>query len=691
MSAPIESHHLQRLAIVYVRQSSETQIRNNLESPLRQRALQKRAEELGWPTPRILLLQEEHGKSASSTGGRPAYQQLAEHVLQGRAGIILAVEVARWARDNAAWQFLIRDCMFAQVLLADEHKIYDPNDPHDHVLLGIQGALAEYELRILRNRMLGCWWNKARRGEIFTAIPTGYVEVRGKGLQKHPDLRVQRSLERFFARFREMPSARQLFQWYRKHEELLPWVAHGDDPHQVQWQPACYKRLLRMLQNPAYAGAYVLGRTKTTVERSVEGELVRRRRPVPRQRWEVLEKNRFPAYISWHAFEENVAKIEQAATMNGDASRAAVQRGAALLAGLLRCGRCGRVLGVRYPTASPLYVCQGGRAARERGSACLSFSGRYLDALVAQAVLEAVCPAGVAAARRAAEVARREFQQRRQGLADELQHCRYEAQRAQRQFDRVEPENRLVAEELERRWNEALSQATAAQARLEAFEQQADHLLTDDDQRRLLDLGARLERVWDAKTCDITIKKQIVRLLVEEVIVDVDEQRGTVESWIHWRGGNHTPLSVPRFVRRGLSRQAEAQAVIRALRAVCDDAAIVRILNRHGIRSEAGHWTTAAVRRFRERLGIAPFDAAEKRRRGLLSQEEAAEALGISPMSVHRLTQQGILPAEQPAPGMPCIVQRTDLALPEVRQAVHRIHSNLPRPLPADPDQLKLF
>jgi DNA invertase Pin-like site-specific DNA recombinase len=691
MNELIEPRHLQRLAIVYVRQSSDKQILNNPESPRRQRALQTRAEKLGWPAERILLLQEARGETASSTCRRHAYRQLAELVIQDRVGIILAVEVARGARDNAAWQLLLRDCMFAKVLLADEHTIYDPNDANDRVRLGILGVLAEYELSKLRDRMLGCWWNKARRCEIFTAVATGYVEVRGKGLDKHPDLRVQHSLDRLFEKFRTMPSVLKLCQWYLEHEELLPCVAHGDDPYHVQWLPANYKRLLSMLKNPAYAGAYVLGRTKAIVERTAEGELVRRRHLVPPDQWEILEKDRFPAYISWQEYEENLAKIRKTATMFGDASQAAVQRGTALLAGLLRCRRCGRGLSVRYDASGPRYECKGGRSARQRGKPCLSFSGRYLEPLFSEAVLEAVRPAGVAAAQHAAELTRREFQQRRQGLADELKQRQYEVERARRQYDRVEPENRLVAAELERRWNEALGQATAAQSRLEAFDEEAEVSLTDDEQRRLAELGGHVERVWDAKTCDITIKKEIVRLLVEEVIVDVDEACETVDSWIHWKGGHHTRLTAPRAARRGSSRKAEATAVIGALRAVCDDAAMARILNRHGVAGDPGGWTAAAVRRFRQRTGIAPFDSAEKRRRGLLLQDESAEVLGISPMSVHRLIQDGILPAEQPVRGMPCIIRRADLALPEVRHAVHRILSSLPRPLPAHPDQLDLF
>jgi DNA invertase Pin-like site-specific DNA recombinase len=281
MNDKIDARHLQRLAAVYVRQSSPTQVRNNPESRQRQRALKERAHELGWPEDRILVFEEEQARTASSTHSRQAYRELAEKVVDGRVGIILAVEVSRWARDNVAWQLLLRDCIFADVLLADEKKVYDANDPHDHVVLGIQGVLAEYELGLLRRRMQECWWNKAKRAEMFTNIATGYVEVRGQGLAKHPDQRVQHSLDRMFQKFEQVPSVMKLCQWYLDHEEPLPYVAHGDDPYHVQWLPANYSRLLWMLKNPAYTGAYVLGRTQTIVRRSEDGELLRGRHLVP--------------------------------------------------------------------------------------------------------------------------------------------------------------------------------------------------------------------------------------------------------------------------------------------------------------------------------------------------------------------------------------------------------------------------
>ena len=696
MNDKVRPEHLDREAIVYGRQSSLGQLRDHQESARRQAALQGRARQLGWDEARIVLLQESTAKSGSTTHGRDAFHELSRMVVERKAGIILALDVSRWARDSVAWQVLLRDCIFSGVLLADETRVYDPADLHDHVYLGLQGVLAEHELKQLRERTLQCWWNKARRGELFTAIPTGYVEVRGKGLEKHPNQRVQNSINRMFQKFREMPSVFQLWRWYLQRDERLPFVPHGGDPHDVQWLPADYKRLLWMLKNPAYTGAYVLGKTKTILERQPDGELVRRRRPLPPDQWQVVERQRFTPYIDWQQYQQNLAKIRSNAIMQGDASPSRPGRGASLLSGLLRCARCGHRLQVRYDRSGlPRYVCRGGRRQRQQGTLCLTFSGRRIEPLFSQMVLEAVRPAAVEAAYAAAQRRRDDVAGDRQMRLDHLKQLQYEAERARRQYDRVEPEHRLVVAQLEARWNEALVQLDEAQRQFAAFEQQAAQHVVEAQLSQLLELGQQLERVWDAPHTDAALRQQIARTLVEEVVVDLDELRDAVQMWIHWSGGHHTQLSAPRAGRRGRSAQAEAVAVIRLLRAVCDDAGMAQALNRNGVpcRREkgSGAWNAAGVRSIRQRHGIAPFDPQEKSQQGWLSQQEAAREMGISPMSVHRLIERGLLPAEQAGPGLPSIIRRADLQLPTVQEAVYHIKSKLPRPLPADPNQLPLF
>ena len=692
MSDKIQPRHLERLALIYVRQSSSKQIRENKESRRRQRGLANRARQLGWADQKVLVLEEEKARSASSTADRSTYRKASELVCQNQVGIIFAVEVSRWSRDSVAWQLLLRDCVYGSVLLGDEHSIYDADDPHDNVSLGIQGVLAEYELRMIRKRMLDNWWEKAKRGEMFSAIATGYVFIPGKGLQKHPNARVRNAVDRMFQKFNEMPSAMKLWQWYHDHNKLLPYVEHGDDPHNVQWLPASYKRILRMLKNPIYTGAYVIGRSETFVHRTDEGEMVRRRRILPPDQWKVVERDQHSAYISWEQYQRNLTSIRGNCRMHDEPLREAPRRGAALLSGLLRCARCSHHLQVQHDSSGSIrYVCRGGGRQRECGKQCLSFSSRYVDPMFSETILDVVRPAGIEAARRAAQLRREDYEAERQSLLDELKQFEYEAERGQRQYDRVEPENRLVAAELETRWNEALAALTDARTRLERFEGQSQPEPSEEEIQQLTSLGERLEGVWFHEETDAAIKKQIASLLVREIFADVDMQSNEVTLWIQWTGGHHTELVAPRGGRTGHSASVEAKKVIGTLRAVCDDAGIAHALNRNGVRCASKRWTAAKVRSFRKRHGIKPFDKTEKKALGLLSQAEAAQKLGISPMSVHRLVQSGILAVEQPSPGLPSIIREADLGLPEVQKAVRQIRSNLPRPLPADPKQQKLF
>ena len=692
MNDKIQAHHQARLAVVYVRQSSTLQIRTHLESQERQHALQQRAEQLGWPAAQVLVLDEERARSATSTHGRHAFHELCELVTTQRVGMILAVEVARWARDNVAWQMLLRDCAFENVLLSDDHRLYDPNDSHDHVTLGIQGVLAEYEIRVLQERTLECWWNKARRYEMFCAIPNGFVLVEGK-LHKHPHRRVRNSVQRLFAKFQDFTSVFQLYRWYQKQEELLPFVAQGDDPQDVQWRTPSYKRLLEIVKNPAYAGTYVIGRRESTKVRNDAGEIVARQRSLPIEQWKVVEHNHFEGYISWQQYEQNMAKIEQNKPDKQDGGTA--RGGVALLSGLLRCMRCGSSLHVQYPRRGrACYVCRGGVRQRELGKRCLSFASPGVESLFSQAILEAVAPAAIEASRQAAQAMRDDSRPDRQVLVDQLQQLEYQAERARRQFDRVEPENRLVADELERRWNQALESAHALRERVKQFDAQHPTRAWDESLTSWFN-SQRWEEVWWSAANQR--KKQIVDVLVREVVVDLSESGDEVLLWIHWQGGHHTSLSAPRGRRSGGSQHGDLKKAITLLRRVRDDGSMARVLNRHGIQapytkeSPSPNWTAKSVRQFRERYSIAPHDPAEQRSQGFMTGEEAARKLEISAMSVHRLIAAGILPAEQALPGLPCIILSRDLDQPEIQNAAQRIRSSLPRPLTANPKQKKLF
>ncbi len=691
MSDKIHTSHLSRLAVVYKRQSSLTQARDHLESPRRQEALKMRAQELGWPALQVIML-EERPRTASSTEFRSAYHELRALVVAGKVGAIFAVDVSRWSRDSVAWVTLLRDCVFEHVLLLDEYRVYDPDDSHDHVFLGIQGVLAEDELRRMRERTLTCWWNKARRHEMVFHLPTGIVCIDGQ-LAKHPHRRVRRSLERLFAQFNHCSSVSQLCQWYLQQQESLPFVVHGDNPEQVQWRPASYHRLLGILKNPLYAGAYVMGRSKTVQIRNEQGEIVRRRRVVSREKWEVLKQQHFEGYITWGQYEQNLMKIEK--NNRGTGTSGGGVRGSGLLSGLLRCARCGSSLQVQYygRERHPTYVCRGGARQRERRAKCLTFFGPPAEALFSEMLLEAIRPAALTAATEAKRRWREQSQSDRLMLSDQLQQLEYEAERARRQFDRVEPENRLVAEDLERRWNVALQLVHAQRARLQEFDEQ--HAVTHRDESfQTWFTPQRFEQIWN-DPADASVKKRIVDVLVREVVVNVAESKEEVELWIHWHGGHHTLLTAP-LRRRSGGRKEGTRQLIALMAGVSDDANIARTLNRHGItmptnKAALSHWTAETVRQFRERHAIPPFDAAEKARRGLLTADEAAQRLGVSPMSVHRLIAAGILPSEQSQRGLPSVIQASDLDLPDVQEATQRILRNLPRPLTQNPNQQKLF
>ena len=376
--------------------------------------------------------------------------------------------------------------------------------------------------------------------------------------------------------------------------------------------------------------------------------------------------------------------------MNGHLVKRAVQDGEALLTGLLWCGQCGHKLGVRYSGGRGRYWCNG-PADQGHRTGCLRMAAAEVDPAVAEQILEAVKPAGVRAAIRAHELLAQEHAQRREALTLEVEQAQYEAQRARREYAHVEPENRLVAAELERRWEEKLRVVRDAQARLAAIEEQiapapADRL------PELMELGRDLGRVWTDPAAPMKLKKRIVRTVIEQIMVRVDDDAQTLELLIHWSGGCHTELSLPRAARRRRAASADLVAAVRTLRQVMHDEAMARALNRAGIHTSQGNtWTADRVGGFRRRHGIAVFSAREKTERGRLLQTEAANRIGLSAMSVHRLIERGILAAQQPAVGLPCIIQESDLVEPDVQRVIQAMKQARSRPLTDSPNQQVLF
>jgi DNA invertase Pin-like site-specific DNA recombinase len=689
----IKPHHLERSAYVYLRQSSPGQIRKNREGRQRQLAMVEHVAGLGWPHSRIILLDNDNGRSGSSQHGREDLHRLLEAIVTGKAGLVAARELSRLIRDNQDWTRLVRLCRFEDVLLGDEHRLYNPADPQDRMVLGIQGAFNEFELSMIIDRMHQSLRQKAERGEQYDRLPPGYVCRHPPLCEKHPDPRVQRAVEKVLHDFGRFPSVRQLYLHLIDEMFQMPVVAHGGDWRELEWITPSYSQILDLVRNPIYAGVYVRGRTKSIAALDSDGDKQTKRRRVPRDAWEVFLEDHHDGYITREAWERNVEKIDANANVRGPLAKGAVGRGCSIMAGLLRCRRCGHRLQARYSSVGVRYVCFGGNRQRTRSATrCQSFSGTKLESLLVEEILEVVGPAGVEAARRATERLAMRHQEQRQLLVDRVQAAVEAEQRAAREYKQTDATYAAVRQTLGAEWEAALARVAAEQSRLTKFDQRQPTLPTAAQREQLARLGEDVRRLWNHPSASGNLKQQLARVLIVEIVADVDEKRGEVLLLIHWSGGHHTELRHGCVSPRGKLTSAELKPIIEVLRKVLDDASIAAALNRERTRSAGGEtWTCERVQSYRHSAGIAGFDATLKETSGWLTQSEAATWLKISPMSVHRLIYSGILPAERPNRGLPMVISASDLRLEQVQRAVSALRAGHTRPLPDDPRQTKLF
>ena len=689
----VKPHHLKRTAYVYLRQSSPGQVRRNREGHQRQQGMVEHVATLGWPRPQIVLLDGDTGQAGSSQHGRTDFQMLLEAIVTGKAGLVAARELSRLVRDNQDWAQVVRICRFQDVLLADERRLYNAADAQDRMLLGIQGAFNEFELSLIIERMQQCLRDKAQRGEQYDGLPPGYVCRHAKLCEKHPDPRVQRAIEKVLQDFERFPSVRQLYLHLEAEEFQLPIVPKGRDWRDVEWVKPSYGQILALVRHPAYAGIYVRGRRQVFVTLDEQGHKQTKVRRVPREEWDVFLQGHHEAYIPPATWERNMEKIAANANICGDLTKGAVGRGPSLMAGLLRCRRCGNRLRPHYSSSGVRYVCSGGERQRMRGGAkCVTFHGADLEALLAEEILEVVSPGGVEAARRASEHLASQHHQQRQLLVDRLEAAREAEARAAREYKQTDVTYTAVRQTLGREWETALARVAEEDSRVRAFDERQPVLPTPSQLQQLAHLGEDVRRLWNDPRASNSLKQQLVRVLIKEIVADVDEKREEAILLIQWSGGHHTELRGRRTLRRGKLPAGELKSLVETLRKVQADSAIASVLNREGIRTASGEtWTAAQVRCYRQRAGISAYNATLKTSSGWLTQAEAATRLEISPMSVHRLVGSGILPAEQPQRGLPMVISTADLDLPEVQRAVLSLKAGHTRPLPEDPRQLKFF
>ena len=668
MSEKIHSQHLARKAMLYVRQSSAYQVAHNVESQKLQYAMQQRLRDLGWRE--IEVIDEDLGRSAAGMQTRTGFERMVAEVCLGRVGAVAAREVSRFARNSREWQQLVEVCRVVDTVLIDQEMVYAPRASNDRLLLGLKGSLNEYELDLLRQRSLEARRAKAKRGELIVAAPVGYCKTDEQRLEKDPDLRVQEAINLVFQQFVQIGSVRQTFLWFLEHSLQLPAVASGG---QIQWKRPSYGAVYLILTSPAYGGAYAYGKTESTTH-YVAGEARQYDRRKPREQWLVLIPNAHEGDVSWDEFERIQRMISANARAPGRLG--AVREGRALLGGLLRCRRCASKLTLHYTGGQhdvPRYTCH--RAWLDKGQPrCISFGGTRVDAVVTQEVLRAVQPAAIEASIMACEEEAKKRDEVLAALKRDLQAAQYAAQRAQRQFDAADPENRLVTDELERRWNQALQSVRDVEGRIEQHALAVGNAPSTGVEE-FADLAAQLEVIWHQPDADVRLKKRITRALIHEVVVDVDAASSEIVLVIHWKGGVHTEVRVPRRRRGENMTQTSKEAIeaVRMLARMCSDRLITGILNRNGLRTGRGnYWTQERVTALRSYHGIPAYSCERCANEGWMNLTQTAALIGVSPKTLRLAVERNEFKAEHPVADGPWIFNKNSLDINAVAQLVER-------------------
>lgn len=659
---------LRRKAVVYVRQSTQTQVQTNLESKRRQYDLVAEARRRGFA--QVEVIDDDLGRSASGMVARPGFDRLVAWLCAGEVGAVLCFDASRLARNGRDWHHLLELCGLVEARVIDLDGVYDPCRPNDRLLLGMKGSISEFELGVLRARMFEAARAKAHRGELRISVPIGYVWHREIGLGFDPDIRLQETIRLIFERFRKLGSARQVMLSLATEEVHFPRPSDGKKMVSFDWTPIRYRNVISVLKNPFYAGVYVYGKTekRTTL---VDGRLRKTyKHGKPVDQWDVMLKDHHEAYIDWAEFERNQKQL--AFNAYGKVGGAKSGRGGrALLAGMLSCGRCGRRLVVAYVgrgVPQAVYRCDRPnlQLAQPR---CFTFGGRRPDEAVARELLRAVEPLAIEAALHA-ERRHMEVQADQRRISElELQQARYEATLAERRYAACDPDNRLIAAQLEKSWETALQRVLACEQRLKTVEQKQASSKPD-----LSGLAEDLAGAWNAPGVTMRSRQQLLRSLIKDIVADVDDAAREVVLTIHWRGGQHSQVKVikPRSGEHGCRTPDEALAVMRSMASKWSDEHIAATLNRMGLPTGQGKtWTAHRVGSVRMVNDIRAYRSAHKDGEWL-TMSEAAAKLGVNNHRIRRLIKEGLLPAEQVVPRAPYQIRAGDLLDQRVIDAVAR-------------------
>jgi excisionase family DNA binding protein len=659
---------LKRKALVYVRQSTQTQVQTNLESQRRQYDLVEVARRHGFVN--IEVVDDDLGRSASGCVNRPGFDRLVAAVCAGEVGAVLCLDASRLSRNGRDWHHLLELCGLVQARVIDTDGIYDPCRPNDRLLLGMKGSISEFELGIIRSRMLDAKHGKALRGELRLSVPIGYIWHREIGLGFDPDLRMQEAIRVIFARFRRLGSARQVLLSLAAEQMHFPRPSDGKKLVSFEWTPVRYRSVISVLKNPFYAGAYVYGKSekRTSLIDGRARTTYKHRKPF--DQW-VIIRDHHEGYIEWSEFERNQRLL--AANAYGKAGGVKSGRGGrALVPGLLLCGRCGRRLMVAYSgrgPGQPVYRCERPNQMFGRPR-CLIFGAKRVDAAIAQELLRAVEPMAIEAALQA-EHRYMEIQSEQCRIVElELQQARYEASLAERRYAACDPDNRLIAAQLEKSWEVTLQRVQACETRLQAL-QKPNAAITPPD---FAGLAEDFEAAWNSPGVTMRSRQQLLRALIADIIAEYDESSREIVLTVHWRGGQHSELRVrkPKTGEHDCRTSEEAVAVIRTMATRWSDESIAATLNRMKLPTGQGKtWTAHRVGSLRRVRGIHAYRSAEKNGEWL-TMSEAAAKLGVSNHQIRRLIKEGRLAADQVVPDAPYQIRASDLQDERVITAIAR-------------------